>query len=94
MSVLIRGMEMPLSCWHSCTLKKVTIMGGVYCPLINKYMERGEIGTRHPDCPLVEVKEPHGRLIDADALLKKAPELQEYLAVLATVVIEAEGSEE
>ena len=25
---------------------------------------------RHPDCPLVEVK-PHGRLIDADALLAK-----------------------
>lgn len=22
----------------------------------------------HPDCPLVEVKEPHGRLIDADAI--------------------------
>lgn len=24
----------------------------------------------HPDCPLVEVKAPHGRLIDADALEK------------------------
>ncbi len=52
-------------------------------------------GEGRPDwCPLIEIPTPHGRLIDADALLEKAPELQEYLAVLATVVIEAEGSEE
>lgn len=25
--------------------------------------------TKHPNCPLIEVKEPHGRLIDVDALL-------------------------
>ena len=29
-----------------------------------------EDGERHPDCPLVEVAEPHGRLIDADAMFK------------------------
>lgn len=69
MGVFIKGMKMPLSCWHSCTLKKVTIMGNVYCPLINKYMEKGEIGVRHPDCPLVEVKEPHGNLVDLDQMV-------------------------
>lgn len=59
------------------------------------------LGDDYPDfesqyehCPLIEIPTPHGRLIDADTLLKKAPELQEYLAVLATVVIEAEGSKD
>lgn len=28
-----------------------------------------EIGTRANNCPLVEMPEPHGRLIDADALM-------------------------
>ena len=26
--------------------------------------------NRHSDCPLIEVPEPHGRLIDADALVE------------------------
>lgn len=30
----------------------------------------------------------HGRLIDADALTEKAPEIQEYLDVLAPTIIE------
>jgi hypothetical protein len=25
-----------------------------------------DIGERHPECPMVEVPTPHGRLIDAD----------------------------
>lgn len=31
----------------------------------------------------------HGRLIDADALTEKAPEIQEYLDALAPTIIEA-----
>ena len=96
MSVLIRGMEMPLSCWHSCTLKKVTMMGDIYCPLINKYLKRGEIGVRHPDCPLVEV-EPHGRLIDAtfeenhyaSMLLDPTQDVTEQDKHKARIIIEA-----
>jgi hypothetical protein len=34
--------------------------------------------------------EHHGRLIDADALTEKAPEIQEYLDVLAPTIIEAD----
>lgn len=32
----------------------------------------------------------HGRLIDADALTEKAPEIQEHLDVLAPTIIEAD----
>jgi hypothetical protein len=35
--------------------------------IVVEYAKKSE---RHPDCPLVPVP-PHGRLIDADALLKK-----------------------
>ena len=61
MSVLIRGMEMPTSC-NAC-------MFDVYglC-LINKNIE-GKDELTH-SCPLVPVP-PHGRLIDADALMKR-----------------------
>ena len=85
MSILIHGEEMPKNC--------VVCKNYYYCELWSKLTVNKRCKERHPDCPIVEVKEPHGRLIDADALLKKAPELQEYLAVLATVVIEAEGRE-
>lgn len=36
----------------------------------------------------VPLPEHHGRLIDADALTEKAPEIQEYLDVLAPTIIE------
>lgn len=35
----------------------------------------------------------HGRLIDADALTEKAPEIQEYLDALAPTIIGAESEE-
>lgn len=38
--------------------------------------------------------EGHGRLIDADALTEKAPEIQEYLDVLAPTIIEADKESE
>ena len=60
MSILIKGMEMPISCWD--------------CPLLNTspcackgYSTALEHTTnRHPDCPLVPVP-PHGDLIDQSA---------------------------
>ena len=71
MSVLIPGMEMPMSC-AECPL----CYDMVWCKLVageKGYMwhEGSEFdfsGERLPDCPLVEVPAPHGRLIDADEL--------------------------
>lgn len=55
MSILIKGIDMPKTCeecevWSLCHYPKVP---------------KG-IGRREPDCPLVEIPTPHGRLIDAD----------------------------
>lgn len=57
MSILIRGMEMTKNC-DVCFMRDACEYS---MPL----------GKRLTDCPLVEVPTPHGRLIDADALLEK-----------------------
>ena len=68
MSVLIKGMEIPKSCLHgACPLD------GASCSLWEeKYWKSptAPYRKRHPKCPLVPVP-PHGRLIDADALVKE-----------------------
>ena len=56
MSVLVKGMKMPDSCYHC----KIAESCGHY---IANYTDR-----RHPDCPLIALPEHHGRLVDADAL--------------------------
>ena len=65
MSVFIPGMEMPKDCDH-CDL-----YSDCWCfalgPDWRKAYNRPFAGKRLDDCPLVEVKTPHGRLIDADA---------------------------
>ena len=53
MSVLIKGMEKPKSC-ESCPFED---FGGCM------------FRVQKEDCPLVEIPTPHGRLIDADAVL-------------------------
>lgn len=76
MSILIKGMEMPESCYKCpfldyeegfCFASGVKNKGGWYestlCPADIK-------DGRHDDCPLVEVETPHGRLIDADEMLR------------------------
>lgn len=45
--------------------------------------------SRHPDCPLVEVKEPHGDLIDKTEIMYKWEDNR--LLITAPTVIEAEG---
>ena len=66
MSLLNKGMDMPESCLKcpftyegDCTAKE---------GLFEIYLLDKTLTERHPDCPLVEVHTPHGRLIDVDAL--------------------------
>ena len=59
MSVLVKGMEIPNSCTHCDSIGLNVAIG---CPVM-----RGEPG-RATDCPLCEVKTPHGRLVDANEL--------------------------
>ena len=64
MGVYIKGIEMPKSCL-SCPLQG----GTADCRLTQKTYNWG-LSERPSDCPLVPVP-PHGRLIDADALLQE-----------------------
>ena len=67
MSVLIKGMTMPKTC-IMCWLSPI-------CPVWVKEVSRHKgYDYRLPDCPLVEVPTPHGRLIDADELYEKTAE--------------------
>lgn len=60
MSILIKGAILPNSCWD-CEADFAYQIG---CELWQDYEEFCE--RRHPDCPLVEIPTPHGRLIDGD----------------------------
>lgn len=69
MSVYIKGMDMPKRC-AECTFETLFSDDMHYCAveeiLTEDYRDYRE--CRPPFCPLTEVAEPHGRLIDADAL--------------------------
>ena len=63
MSILIKGMEMPTNCF----LCPLSVLNGerLFCEVTKDEVLRAK---RSSDCPLVPVP-PHGRLIDADALI-------------------------
>lgn len=72
MSILIKGMEMPKSC-DSCRImvfEDTNCVDELYCgcPIVFEAHPQG-VGRRPDYCPLIEAPEPHGRLIDADALI-------------------------
>jgi len=61
MSILIEGMEMPDTCTR-CDYIGLNVAIG--CKVVTGTNGRAD------NCPLTEVPEPHGRLIDADALVE------------------------
>ena len=65
MSVIVKGLKMPTSCTR-CTLDAFG-----YCTAARRYSEGSTTHERASFCPLVELPEKHGRLIDADALIAK-----------------------
>lgn len=74
MSVLIRGMEMPESCWE-CEVGSASQLDNKTCPF---YAMEGQEQENYQNkiaegCPVSYVP-PHGRLIDADALMKEIQE--------------------
>lgn len=73
MSVLIKGMGMPTTC-SECQLAYDFMACGVTG---NQWYDQDNIdasfdsnNARLPDCPLKEIPEKHGRLIDADRLMR------------------------
>lgn len=97
MSILIKGMRMPEDCF-SCPLKEEGS-----CNITNAYAVG--INERNSDCPLVELPETHGRLIDADELKDQYPHDSDWEYPVNTngyvvqtineapTIIEAEGME-
>ena len=87
MSILIRGMEMPRDCYE--------------CKVwFECFDEKPPFNMIKSVCPLVEVKKPHGRLIDADKLnIHDVSPVDGFCVMgvteedigLADAVIEAEG---
>ena len=103
MSLMIKGMELPDSClncqFRTTMLKNVLSPTGrtsVYACLIGGMDINIWIEEQHNDCPLIEIPTPHGRLIDADALLRTEINLANYPSNyihIAPTIIEAEVSE-
>lgn len=72
MSFLIKGMELPKSCWDCPFCLDFEFLDPYECAAENKEFENGidEYEHSRPNwCPLVPIP-PHGDLIDRDALLK------------------------
>ncbi len=69
MSVLVKGMEMPLNCatcYRDGTHYHVHMLAG--CPFLRESIHSHDFRKeRHPNCPLTELP-PHGRLGDLDRL--------------------------
>lgn len=65
MSILIKGMEMPKTCGE-CEARHLAKCGVTLQWLLGP---EDYYKTKKEDCPLVEIKTPHGRLIDEDALI-------------------------
>ena len=69
MAIYIKGATMPTSC-SSCPFENGGDCYGGKAKYIMDVDDDEELfrNSRHPNCPLVYMPEPHGSLIDADAL--------------------------
>ena len=94
MSLLIEGIYAPITC-ASCDESIYVGLGFMYlyCKLVCKKEKTDIVSKRRADfCPMKNIKEPHGRLVDADKLLKDhGLKLTEEFA---PTVVEAEGSKD
>lgn len=81
MGVYVKGMEMPKECEYCGFCRFYPENGNVWCNAKNiilktKWKEPNwtHLDVKRPEwCPLVEVPETHGRLIDAEKLKNEYP---------------------
>lgn len=64
MGVYIKGLEMPETCGE-CVARHLAKCGVTIQWLLGP---EEHYKTKKEDCPLVEIKTPHGRIIDADKI--------------------------
>lgn len=102
MSVIIKNMEMPQKCGQ-CKLYHAEYP--MYCMAVEGHRTVGApYGMQRPDwCPLVEVKEPHGDLVNKDKLMQdvmdsdldhlQRDDWKEVIQIVADAPTVIEGSE-
>lgn len=75
MSVIVKGMDMPFSCYE-CPLVHRAFNGvetELFCYILEKAVS-DEDSTRDDECPLVGVTVPHGRLVEFIDVITKVNE--------------------
>lgn len=78
MSVLIKGMKMPKGCLECC-FKDIGMSTMTQCMLVAGWVRYKDDGHSIPnECPLVELPEKHGRLVDADDVKTTIKNLESY----------------
>ena len=105
MSIIVRGMEMPTDCRECLMQVYHSTSGKTWCKPADRLLAEDfkpiPFDGRPDWCPLVELPERHGDLIDRDELLNASvlnPDHVPYITIRdvngMTAVIEAEGVEE
>ncbi len=92
MSVLIKGMKKPKACGLCRLCLDDSRIANGYCMIFHRAVNMSEVDK---NCPLVEVPEPHGRLIDADKLMAENERfyIPRFAISESPTVIEAEEQE-
>ena len=98
MGIYLPNMEMPKTCWDCACSIYYEIQDKAMCDITDETLDyilwKRE---RRPNCPLIEIPTPHGRLIDADKLVRNTiynKYITETILSSAPTVIEAEGETE
>lgn len=85
MSVLVKNMKIPVSCYECPMAEEMDMQEDWHkCKLLNKEFYSWDVTEdtkeyhRPKECPLVEVPTPHGRLIDEDELHKNVTKAHAY----------------
>ena len=84
MSVIVKGMQIPKNC-AECPVA----LSGKYCRINQTYTTYIKLPVRPDHCPLVELPDHHGRLIDEDDII--VPSLSSWAdqAIVADAIMDA-----
>lgn len=70
MSMLIKGAEFPSACQNCPCCVDFTDVD-YFCGAFDEAPDIDDMWNKLPNCPIVDVPTPHGRLIDADEAIKR-----------------------
>ena len=73
MSVIVKDMQTPSECGYCPLCRYFSSVGATICMVTQATLAEDyktiRFDGRHKECPLVELPEKHGRLVDADTLI-------------------------